>query len=253
MNTVQSNPQEAGEGAEGSHDFGRRNPLEIGVQLRNLVNRGDFLTLQYRGGQLVTRILAVNGRERTFVFDWGALPEQNTGVLAAPECLFHASPDGVRVEFRTATPRRTEFEGRPAFEADFPEVLFYVQRREYFRVDTPVLEPCICRGELPSGGPRFAYEVHDLSLGGLGLRTTDERVADLAMGLVLADVELDLRAHGKLRVDLALVVLRFIDLPNGDRRYHMGFRFDVLPGFAENTLQRYITQLEMKRRALARA
>lgn len=253
MNTVQSNPQEAGEGAEGSHDFGRRNPLEIGVQLRNLVNRGDFLTLQYRGGQLVTRILAVNGRERTFVFDWGAMPEQNAGVLAAPECQFHASPDGVRVEFSTATPRRTEFEGRPAFEADFPEVLFYVQRREYFRVDTPVLEPCICRGGLPSGGDRFAYEVHDLSLGGLGLRTTDERVATLDMGLHLPDVELDLRAHGKLRVDLALVVLRFIDLPNGDRRYHLGFRFEALPGASENTLQRYITQLEMKRRALARA
>ena len=253
MNTVQTNQQEADEGADGSHDFGRRNPLEIGVQLRNLLNRADFLTLQYRGGQLVTRLLAVNGREQTFVFDWGAMPEQNTGVLASPDCLFHASPDGVRVEFKTAAPRRTEFEGRPAFEADFPEVLFYVQRREYFRVDTPVLEPCFCRGDLPEGGPRFAYEVHDLSLGGLGLRTTDERVADLPTGLQLPGVEHDLRAHGKLRVDLALVALRFIDLPNGVRRYHLGFRFEVLPGSAENTLQRYITQLEMKRRALARA
>ena len=111
----------------------------------------DVLDARERG-QLVTRILAVNGRERTFVFDWGALPEQNAGVLAAPECHFHASPDGVRVEFKTATPRRTEFEGRPAFESDFPEVLYYMQRREYFRVDTPVLEPCICRGDLPSGG-----------------------------------------------------------------------------------------------------
>jgi len=27
-------------------DYARRNPLEIGVQLRNLVNRGDFLTVQ---------------------------------------------------------------------------------------------------------------------------------------------------------------------------------------------------------------
>ena len=44
-----------------------------------------------------------------------------------------------------------------------------------------------------------------------------------------------------------------LDLPNGDRRYHLGFRFEALPGSAENTLQRYITQLEMKRRALARA
>ncbi|WP_322104907.1 flagellar brake protein [Paraburkholderia sp. J41] len=250
MNTVQSN--QPGSGDEEAPDFGRRNPLEIGVQLRNLVNRGDFLTLQYRDGQLVTRLLAVNARERTFVFDWGAIASQNRGVLEASTCHFHASPEGVRVEFTTGTPRETEYEGRPAFEADFPEVLFYVQRREYFRVDTPVLEPCICRGEMPGTGERFQFEVHDLSLGGLGLRTTDERAAMLDTGLVLQDVELDLRAQGKLRVDLALVVLRFIDLPNGDRRFHLGLRFETLPGAAENTLQRYITQLEMKRRAFAR-
>jgi flagellar brake protein len=251
MNTVQSNQQEDVDG-EG-HDFGRRNPLEVGVQLRNLANRGDFLTLQYRGGQLVTRILDVNSRERTFTFDWGALAEQNREVLSQQECLFHASPDGVRVEFSTGQPRETSFEGRPAFEAAFPDVLFYVQRREYFRVDTPVMEPCIVRGTLPVDGQRFQFEVHDISLGGLGLRTTDERAAALDMGLKLVDVELELRGHGTLRVDLALVVLRFADLPNGDRRYHLGLRFETLPGAAENSLQRYITQLEMKRRAFQRA
>jgi len=73
---------------ESANDFGRRNPLEIGVQLRNLVNRGDFLTAQYAGGQLVTRLLDVDVRGRTFTFDWGALAEQNQGLLAAPRCQF---------------------------------------------------------------------------------------------------------------------------------------------------------------------
>ncbi len=250
MNTLQSNSPS--EGDDDVPDYGRRNPLEVGVQLRNLVNRGDFLTLQYKGGQLVTRILDVNPRERTFVFDWGALPDQNRDVLLATNCHFHASPEGVRVEFKTGTPTRTEFEGRPAFEAAFPEVLFYLQRREYFRVDTPVMEPCVCRGTLPSG-ERFTFQVHDLSLGGLGLRTTDERAAELVMGAHLHDVELDLRAYGRLNVELGLVGLRFVDQPNGERRYHLGFRFEALPGSAENSLQRYITQLEMKRRALARS
>ncbi|RQH06025.1 flagellar brake protein [Paraburkholderia dinghuensis] len=252
MNTVQTNQQEQAEDGEDTPEFARRNPLEVGVQLRNLVNRGDFLTLQHRSGQLVTRILAVNTREHTFVFDWGALPEQNERVLESPECHFLASPDGVRVEFSTSTPRRTDFEGRPAFVASFPDVLYYVQRREYFRVDTPVVDPCRCRGTLPDGSP-FAFDVHDVSLGGLGLRTTDPRAGALPAGAVLEDVEVDLRTYGKLRVDLALAAVRFIDLPNGERRYHLGMRFVSLPGSTENSLQRYITQVEMKRRALARA
>jgi flagellar brake protein len=252
MNTVQTNPQEQAESGEDTPEFARRNPLEVGVQLRNLVNRGDFLTVEHRGGQFVTRILEVNTREHTFVFDWGAVPAQNDKLLESPDCHFLASPDGVRVDFTTGTPRRTEFEGRPAFIAAFPEVLYYVQRREYFRVDTPVIDPCRCRGTLPDGSP-FAFEVHDVSLGGVGLRTTDPRAETLGAGSHLEDVELDLRAYGRLRVDLALAAVRFIDLPNGERRYHLGFRFISLPGSTENSLQRYITQIEMKRRALARA
>lgn len=250
MDTTETNGQTDGS-SETGNDFGRRNPLEIGVQLRNLVNRGDFLTAQYKGGQLVTRILDVDTRERTFTFDWGALAEQNRGLIAAPRCTFHAQPDGVRVEFSTAAPRETRFEGRPAFEADFPEVLYYVQRREYFRVDAPVLDPYVCTGLLPDG-QRFRFEVHDLSLGGVGMRTADTRVATLPMGCILQDCELSLGAPGKLSLDLQLVSFRAVDMPNGTQRFQLGLRFVMLPGNAENTLQRLITQLEMKRRSLAR-
>jgi c-di-GMP-binding flagellar brake protein YcgR len=250
METNQSNGQTE-DAAEPGNAFGRHNPLEIGVQLRNLVNRGDFLTVQYKGGQLVTRILEVDVTERRFVFDWGALADQNRGMLAAPECLFRASPEGVRVEFATGTPREMVFEGMPAFEAAFPEVLYYVQRREYFRVDAPILDPYVCAGRLPNG-ESFRFELHDLSLGGLGLRTTDERVAELSMGSTLPDVELQLNKHGTLSLDLQLVSYRASSLPNGARRFHLGFCFVSLPGSAENTLQRVITQLEMKRRALVR-
>ncbi|GLU33978.1 flagellar brake protein [Trinickia caryophylli] len=251
MDTNQSNGS-TGEAVDSALDFGRRNPLEIGVQLRNLANRGDFLTVQYKSGQLVTRILDVDVRERTFVFDWGALAEQNRGVLASPDCTFKAAPEGVRVEFSTATPTETRFEGLAAFEAPFPEVLYYVQRREYFRVDAPLLDPYFCRGVLPEG-ETFRFEIHDLSLGGIGLRTNDERVVDLPMGVALPDVELHLNGHGSLSVDLELVSMRATDLPNGGRRFQLGMRFMSLPGSAENTLQRLITQLEMKRRSLVRA
>ncbi|WP_414443336.1 flagellar brake protein [Burkholderia sp. 22PA0106] len=232
-------------------DYGRRNPLEIGVQLRNLLNRGDFLTVRYAGGQLVTRILAVDVRGGAFTFDWGALEAQNAQLLAAKRGAFEALPDGVRVEFSIGTPTQVDFEGRPAFLAAFPEVLYFVQRREYFRVDAPMLDPYIARGTLPDGDS-FTFEIDNISLGGIGLRTTDERAAALDPGVTLPDVELSLATHGKLSLDLQLVSMRSIDVPNGVRRYQAGFRFASLPGSAENTLQRLITQLEVKRRQLAR-
>jgi len=232
-------------------DFGRRNPLEIGVSLRNLANRGDFLTAQYGDAQIVTRLLDVDVTSHRFTFDWGGVAEQNRDLLRAQKLIFHAAPEGVRVEFTTATPRETVFDGRPAFEAEFPPVLYYMQRREYFRVEAPVLDPYICSGTLPDGD-RFRFEVHDLSLGGVALRTSDERVADMEMGVVIQDAELHFTATGKVTLDIMLVSHRESLTPKGDRRFTLGFKFNSMPGSAENTLQRLITQLEMKRRALAK-
>ncbi|MEK6425100.1 MAG: flagellar brake protein [Burkholderia gladioli] len=217
-------------------DYGRRNPLEIGVQLRNLLNRGDFLTVRYAGGQLVTRILAVDVRGGTFTFDWGALEAQNAQLLTAKRGAFEALPDGVRVEFSIGTPTQVDFEGRPAFLASFPEVLYFVQRREYFRVDAPVLDPYIARGTLPDGNA-FVFEIDNISLGGIGLRTTDERAATLDPGVTLPEVELSLATHGKLSLDLQLVSLRSFDVPNGVRRYQAGFRFGWVRGAAYNRFQ----------------
>jgi hypothetical protein len=69
---------------------------------------------------------------------------------------------------------------------------------------------------------------------------------------MLSEVEVHLGGNGTLWLDLELVSLRAMDLANGVRRFQLGMRFVSLPGSAENTLQRLITQLEMKRRSLAR-
>ena len=89
---------------ESADDFGHRDPIVIGARLRNLVNGSDFLTIQYAGGQLVTQLLDVDARTRTFTVDWGAATTQNRGLLGAPDSRFSAEPEGVRVEFATGTP-----------------------------------------------------------------------------------------------------------------------------------------------------
>ena len=94
-------------------DYARRNPLEIGVQLRNLVNRGDFLTVQYPGGQLVTRLLDVDVGARTFTFDWGALAEQNAkDAAAAIEVDYEALP-------ATVEPAQAQSEAAPLVRRQF--------------------------------------------------------------------------------------------------------------------------------------
>lgn len=237
--------------SEHDDEFGHSDPIVIGARLRSLVTGGDFLTIQSANGQLVTQLLDVDARARTFTVDWGASTRQNQGLLAAQRCQFSAQPEGVRVEFATAAPRETRYEGLPAFEVDFPDVLYYLQRREHFRVGTPVQHAYTCTASVPDGGA-FRFEVHDLSLGGVGIRTTDPRVADWSIGTALQNCELALGTFGRLSIDLALVSSRPTVLPNGGRRHLLGFRFRTLPGNVEGKLQRLITQLELKGNALGR-
>ena len=79
-----------------------------------------------------------------------------------------------------------------------------------------------------------------------------ELAASKYHGKILQSVELHFSNPGKVVLDLQLMSNRHTVNSKGDLRYTLGFKFMSLPGSAENTLQRLITQLEIKRRSLSR-
>lgn len=236
--------------AEDAARYERRAPAEVSLCLRQLLQRRDMLAVTSAHAQIVTQLLEVDARERRIVFDWGGVEADNRVLLGATQLFFKASPDGVRIEFSTDAARAVSFEGRQAFEVPFPEKLLHFQRREYFRVPTPILDPFFAKGHFDDGEP-FRYEIHDLSLGGIALRMEAPRLAETEPGTLFADVALNLGAGATLSVDIELVSPRTVTTPRGDPRYVVGFRFTRLSGTAENVLQRLITRIEAKRRSLS--
>jgi c-di-GMP-binding flagellar brake protein YcgR len=240
--------------ADTSHDadsnFAQRHPLQIAMCLRNLVSGQDFVTVEFGGQQIVTQVLDVDSRNARFVFDAGSVAEDNAALLAARELTFRGLPGGIRTEFTTLDATPVVFEGLPAFEAPFPTLLYYVQRREFFRVQTPLLDPYLASGPYPDGGS-FRLELQDLSLGGVALKTADARFGSLETGTLLRDVSLQLGSFGTLLVDLEIVAPRLVTTPKGDRRFVIGCKFAGALGPSERTLQRVVTQLETKRQRLS--
>jgi flagellar brake protein len=231
-------------------NYAQTHPLQIAVCLRNLVSGQDFVTVEFDGRQIVTQLLDVDSRNARFVFDAGSVAEDNAALPAARELSFRSLPGGIRTEFTTLDATPVMFEGLPAFEAPFPTLLYYVQRREFFRVQTPLGDPYIASGPYADGGS-FRLELQDLSLGGIALRTADARFGSLETGTVLRDVSLQLGSFGTLQLDLEIVAPRIVTTPKGDQRYVIGCRFAAALGPAERTLQRVVTQLETKRQRLA--
>jgi c-di-GMP-binding flagellar brake protein YcgR len=139
----------------------------------------------------------------------------------------------------------------PATTFKLPERLDYAQGASIILNYHTAYFALKLRGRLAEG-EAFHFEVHDLSLGGVGVRTTDARVNEWSAGMSLTNCELSLGALGKISIDLELVSHRPTALPNGTQRHQLGFRFLTLPRNVEGKLQRLITQLEVKRNALAR-
>ncbi|MFM0010434.1 flagellar brake protein [Paraburkholderia sediminicola] len=229
--------------------FAQRHPLQIAVCLRKLMAGQDFVTVEFNGRQIVTQVLDVDSRNARFIFDAGSTEQDNYALPSARQLIFRSLPGGIRTEFTTLNADPIMFEGRPAFEASFPSLLYYVQRREFFRVQTPVLDPYIASGPYVDGGS-FRLELQDLSLGGVALKTADAHFGSLESGTVLRDVTLQLGSFGTLALDLEIVAPRQLTTPKGDLRFVIGCKFVKTPGPAERVLQRVVTQLETKRQRL---
>ncbi|GAB3625297.1 flagellar brake protein [Pandoraea terrae] len=236
------------------HDtFRISNPLEIGGVLRHLATRGDFVTVYFANGQrqLVTRILKVDIPARGFYFDWGGVEKESRALLDSKRAMFVAVPEGIQVHFPCLDVAEREFEGYPAFYASFPEHLVRLQRRDYFRVKTPILNPYQCKVQFPDEQQFVRMSVFDLSLGGVGLRSKLPIVAEIPKGTMLMQVDMELRDYGTVQVDLEVCSLRTVPLAK-DVEHHLGCRFVALTRAAESRLQKLITQLELNRKALVR-
>lgn len=230
-------------------DFAQRHPLQIAVILRNFVQRHDFVTVEFSNLQMVTQILDVDSANARFTFDRGSVAADNQALLEAPGLVFRGMPGGVKTEFATQAAVPVMFEGLPALETSLPTLLYYVQRREYFRVQTPLIDPYLARGNLADDCP-FKVELHDLSLGGIALKTNDAHFGEVSVGTVLRQVAIQLGSFGTLRLDLEVMSPRHTILASGEKRFVVGCKFMELSGSAERTLQRVVTYLEARRLVL---
>jgi c-di-GMP-binding flagellar brake protein YcgR len=223
------------------------NPLEIGGLLRSLAHRLDNLTADYAERNTIARILDVDIAARTFKVDSNTDQIEYEAALGADRWIFHATPRGIRVEFSVERVQPVVFQGKPAFQARFPAVLLCQQRREYFRVQTPVKDPYLCSGSL-ANGERFRAEIVDLSLSGVALRVTGDHLGNLETGSIVRDAELHFNGQSPISLDLQFVSYRDLDGIAGSSRFILGFKFLSLPGHNENVLQRLIARLELERR-----
>jgi len=90
---------------------------------------------------LLTVLIAINHKEGTIVLDYGSSAYLNKKLLAVKNPKFNTVFNSIQVAFHVDQVTIGKFKGADCFMIDIPDSLYWYNRREYYRVDTPTLNP----------------------------------------------------------------------------------------------------------------
>lgn len=227
---------------------------EILFLLRSVMQKGSLITVYFDQGKsfLLTALVAVNADNGQVLFDMGSDAEMNERALKAERLLFTTSLDKVKVQFSLKSLQKTDFGGRPAFRGAFPETVLRLQRREYYRLTTPVANPIRCQlnGTREDGsGFSASPALLDISGGGVGLMLEPERADDFKVDARFSDCRISLPEEGALVCNLVVRNAFAVTTKSGNHYLRVGCEYVDLPGTRLTMIQRYITRVERERKA----
>jgi c-di-GMP-binding flagellar brake protein YcgR len=223
---------------------------EIFHTLRSVMQKKELVTAYFNEGNdfFVTTILAVESEGDYLLLDRGPNESTNNKALLTEKIVFLTTQNKVRVQFVSSRMTQTQFNGRPVFQVAIPDSLLKLQRRDYFRLVTPIYHPIKCLIPLPEADLMIEVNVADLSVGGVGVIGYPSDI-ELKMGVRYPGCRIDLPDMGTIMTTLEIKNTFEVTLKNGQMTKRSGCQFINLPPSQEAMIQRYITQMERERKA----
>jgi c-di-GMP-binding flagellar brake protein YcgR len=224
---------------------------EMFAVCRGLVDNVSLISMIFNAGHDMVLTTLISYGENGLLLDFGASEESNLAALKADKLFCAAQLDKVEIQFILRGVKRVVVDGRPTFHAMLPESILRLQRREYFRLLTPIVSPLRCKIRTvdANGVPlSLSAQLVDISVGGVclsGLPTT----LPLDTGTQFVDASIDLPEGGSVVATLQLRWLTEVVSRSGVPSRRAGFEFLRLPHAKSTLIQRYITKTERDRKA----
>ena len=222
--------------------------VEIVSILRRVMQSKALTTMYFGQGNdfILSSILHIDEEAATIILDYGSLDAINQKALTSPKIIIVTTLDKVKIQFIVNQIKKAEFEKRSAFEVPLPEKLLRLQRREYFRLTTPLAKPIKCSVPIPPNNNRIEVTVLDISLGGIAMIDYRHEIS-LEVGLVYRDCHITLPDVGMVVANIEIRNAFEVTLKNGNKCKRSGCQFVNLAAPMVTMVQRYILQQERER------
>jgi c-di-GMP-binding flagellar brake protein YcgR len=215
---------------------------------RGLILRRELVSAFFNNGEdlLLTVVLDIDPTNNTLILDYGSNEVLNQRLLEAERVVFVSAIDLVKVKFASQALRRGVFDGRPAFLMEIPQEVLQLQRREYYRLKTPIAHPLWCKVPLPDQ-QIVDIVILDISAGGIGTLVEEGVAINLEVGELLRGCSIVIPDIVTLEVTLSVRNIFEVTLKNGRMAKRCNCAFVGLNPALQSTIQRYNVMLQRER------
>jgi c-di-GMP-binding flagellar brake protein YcgR len=237
---------------ENWHDYEVQSRREIVALLRQIGEKKQLIRMKIKGEAdvCVTSILDVDGDEGLFILDRSINREQNDRIVQARGVLCETYLDKIRILFSVSSVRDADFKGSGALVAEIPASLIRLQRREYYRMPTPVTHPVPALVPMPFelGGGNASFPLADISCGGVAL-LDNKMILNSTIGQTFTNCRIELPEIGTVTTSLQVRNALDVTMLNNKTSRRIGCMFVDISRGNMAAVQRYITKLERERNA----
>ncbi len=224
--------------------------LEILRVLGDLARTLQLVTAYFNAGQdfILTSILRLDEENNRLILDYGPDEALNQRLLSARRAIFVTRHNQVRVQFTGEDIQQANYQGTPAFFIPLPSSIIRIQRREYYRLSTPIGRR-LNLSLIDTEGNTIHAHIVDISVGGIGIIEPPEgRQCGWEAGTVVPGCRIELPEEGVIQADVEIRNRYQVDSQHGEPVYRVGCRLLRTDSRSNAAILRYIHRVELERR-----
>lgn len=224
------------------------NPRQIVQNLSILIKNKCLLSVRFNEGKafFLTAILEIDQANKSIVFDRAPKEDLNQQLIKADRINFEADFAGIKASFKGSRPEQITYNGEPAFSMPIPESIFWLQRREFFRIKSPLSKASYCQ-LIFEDQEAVDLQLYDISLTGFSVLNSSAEISELLVpGARIEKSRLVLSGAGEDTVAFKVCSKLVINPEKiaALRIQKIGCEFTRITPAFESIVQRYINQLQ---------
>lgn len=226
--------------------FSIQNPKQIVNHLILLLKNKCLLTARFGASNesYITTLLAVDTENNLVILDCGSKEDVNQRILHAGRLAFDTEYNGIKVSFVGGGLKKVTHKGDQAFAMAIPKSLYWMQRREYYRVKSPLSKASYCQLILKGKEP-VNLKLYDLSLTGFAMLNVSKEVSELLIpGHKYENCKLILEGAGEGIISFEIKAKYIINPEKLQKIQKIGCQFFDMKRPVEEVIQRYMNEIQ---------